>query len=112
MAEIIYGSLTYKNNTYPFLLDGRCVYIIGKAWEHFDFFKDADYEEVLSGVTSDNRQIMFLHCKFKRFFFSKKYGFHRSGIFCLVVISAKHMILHLKCFPSMQMPLILFIRPN
>lgn len=79
MAEIIYGSLTYKNNSYPFMLDGRRVYIVGKAWDYFDDYKDADYEETIMGTTSANRQIMFLRCKFERSLFQQKIWFSPIG---------------------------------
>ena len=59
MPSTIYGSICYKNETYPFFLEGRRAYIVGMAWNYYNTFEDADAEETISGVTADNRQIIF-----------------------------------------------------
>ena len=79
MSEIIYGSINYKERTYPFFLEGRRVNIVGTAWQFYDDFQNADYEEVISGFTSSNRQIMFLRCKFGRTAMREKVWFSPVG---------------------------------
>lgn len=79
MPSTIYGSIIYKDNFYPFFLEGRRAYIVGKAWEYYDAFQDADEEETISGITADNRQIMFLRCKFGRSSLLQKVWFSSVG---------------------------------
>ena len=64
MVSAIYGSIIYKDKSYPFFLDEHRVTIVGAAWEYYDDFRNADEEESISGVTADNRQILFLKCRF------------------------------------------------
>lgn len=65
MSSNIYGSINYNDKSYPFFLEGRKVNIVGSAWEYYDDFQGVDNEvESISGVTSDNRQILFLRCRF------------------------------------------------
>ena len=79
MGEIIYGSIYYKDKSYPFFLNGHRVYIVGSAWEYRDDFKDAGLEETISGITSGNREIMFLHCKFGMSYFQQRIWFSPIG---------------------------------
>ena len=71
MTETIYGSIWYKENSYPFFLEGRRAIIVGEAFKYYEVFQDADEEESIFGVTSDNRQILFLQCKFGRSLFQQ-----------------------------------------
>lgn len=70
MLSTVYGSIKYKGKSYPFFLEERRVNIVGSAWEYYEDFQYVDEEESISGVTSDNRDILFLNC---RFFFSSLY---------------------------------------
>lgn len=79
MASAIYGSIVYKDKTYPFFLDGRRVIIVGRAWEYYEDFQDADEEESISGVTADNYQILFLRCRFGRSSLQQKVWFFPIG---------------------------------
>ena len=79
MAEIIYGSIFYKDKSYPFFLDGHRVYVVGSAWEYREDFKDADIEETIFGITSGNREIMFLRCKFGMASFQQRIWFSPIG---------------------------------
>lgn len=69
MTGTIYGTIRYKENSYPFFLEGRRVIIVGEAFRFYKVFQDADEEETIWGVTSDNRQILFLQCKFGKSIF-------------------------------------------
>ncbi len=64
MSSNIYGSISYNDKSYPFFLEGRRVNIVGSAWEYYEDFQEADKEESISGVTADNKQILFLRCKY------------------------------------------------
>lgn len=64
MSSIIYGSIKHKDKSYPFFLEGRRVNIVGAAWECCRDFQNIDEEKSIFGVTSDNRQILFLKCRF------------------------------------------------
>lgn len=64
MTSTIYGSIRYKDKSYPFFLEGRRVNIVGAAWEYYEDFQCVDDEESIFGITSDNRQILFLRCRF------------------------------------------------
>lgn len=79
MSSTIYGSISYKDKLYPFFLEMRRAYIIGRAWEYYDTFEDADEEETISGVTADNRQIIFLRCKFGHSSLQEKVWFSSVG---------------------------------
>ena len=79
MPSTIYGSICYKNETYPFFLEGRRAYIAGMAWNYYNTFEDADAEETISGVTADNRQIIFLRCKFGCSLLKEKIWFSSVG---------------------------------
>lgn len=79
MAEIIYGTLLYKDNPYPFFLDEGRVFIVGEAWKYYKDFKNADYEETICGVTSGNQDIMFLHCEFGMTYFQQRIWFTPVG---------------------------------
>ena len=59
----INGVIEYKNNKYPFILDDRIVKIVGEPFQYFDIFNYAEEIETIKGVTSGNRDIIFLHCK-------------------------------------------------
>lgn len=67
MSSTVYGSIKYNGKSYPFFLEERRVNIVGSAWEYYEDFQYVDEEESISGLTSDNRNILFLRC---RFFFS------------------------------------------
>lgn len=79
MSSTIYGSIIYKDKFYPFFLEGHRANIVGKAWEYYDAFQDANEEETISGITADNRQIMFLRCKFGRSSLLQKVWFSSIG---------------------------------
>ena len=79
MPSTIYGSICYKNEMYPFFLEGRRAYIVGMAWNYYNTFEDADAEETISGVTADNRQIIFLRCKFGCSLLKEKIWFSSVG---------------------------------
>ncbi len=79
MSKIIYGTLVYKDNQYPFFLDGGRVSIVGEAWKYYEDFRDADYEETIFGVTSGNQDIMFLRCKFEMTPFQQRIWFTPVG---------------------------------
>lgn len=79
MQHSIYGSITYRNKLYPFFLEGRRVNIVARAWEYYEDFKDVDEEESISGVTADNRQILFLRCKFGCSLFQSEVWFFPAG---------------------------------
>lgn len=65
MSSNIYGSISYNDKSYPFFLEDRKVIIVGSAWEYYDDLQNIDNEiESIPGVTSDNKQILFLKCKF------------------------------------------------
>lgn len=60
----IYGSIIRKDKSYPFFLEGRKVIIVGSAWEYYNDFQGVDEEESISGITADNKRILFLRCKY------------------------------------------------
>lgn len=64
MPTTIYGAIRYKSKSYPFFLEDKKVNIVGYAWEYQEDFQNIDEEQDISGVTSDNRQILFLKCRF------------------------------------------------
>ena len=65
MSSNIYGSISYNDKSYPFFLEERKVIIVGSAWEYYDNLQNIDNEvESILGVTSDNKQILFLKCRF------------------------------------------------
>lgn len=63
LEKTIYGSIYYRNKSYPFFLEGDRVNIVGQAWQYQETFCDIGEEETISGVTSDNQHILFLKCK-------------------------------------------------
>ena len=79
MSSILYGSIWYKNKSYPFFLEGRQVNIVGKAWEYHEDFQDTDEEKSIFGVTADNKQILFLNCKFRVSLFQQQVCFSSIG---------------------------------
>ena len=79
MEKLVYGTIDYNGKSYPFLLEGRRVNIVGAAWQFYDDFQEADYEEAISGTTSDNRQIMFLRCRFEHSTFQNRTCFSPIG---------------------------------
>ena len=79
MAETIYGTFVYHGKNYPFFLDGRRVFIVGKAWEYQENFDSHHTEEVIYGTTSGNRSVVFLRCKFYKSVFGQKVWFSPIG---------------------------------
>ena len=79
MSSIIYGSIIYKDKSYPFFLEGGRVSIVGSAWEYYEDFQDTDDEESFSGVTSDNQHILFLRCRFGHSSLQQKVWFSPVG---------------------------------
>lgn len=64
MEKSIYGNLWLDGEAYPFFVQGRVVHIVQQAYEYIDEL--SHYKELpsIKGITSDNRQILFLNCKF------------------------------------------------
>lgn len=79
MSSTIYGSINYKGKAYPFFLEGRKVNIVGSAWEYYEDFQDTNEEESISGITADNKQILFLRCKFSPSPLQQKVWFSSIG---------------------------------
>ena len=79
MSSTSYGSINYRGKSYPFFLEGRRINIVGCAWQYYEDFQDADEEESISGTTSDNRQILFLRCRFNRSPLQQKVWFSPIG---------------------------------
>ncbi len=63
MSNIIYGNLELNDEVYPFLMDGSLVHIVQQAFQNFDKFNVKENIPYLKGITSDNREIMFLKCR-------------------------------------------------
>ncbi len=64
MNNNLYGKLEYNNEKYPFYLEDRIVRIIGEPFQYNNDFKNADEIEIIRGITSGNKDIIFLRCKF------------------------------------------------
>lgn len=79
MSPTIYGSISYRDKSYPFFLEGHSANIVGTAWEYYEDFRDADEEESIFGVTADNREILFLRCRFDRSSSRQKVRFSFAG---------------------------------
>lgn len=79
MSSIIYGSIKHKDKSYPFFLEGRRVNIVGAAWECCRDFQNIDEEKSIFGITSDNRQILFLKCRFSFSSLYQKVWFYPIG---------------------------------
>lgn len=75
----IYGTFAFGENTYPFVLDDRIVRIIGKPLQYTKDFLDIDEVERIDGVTSSNRDICFLRCKFIKSYFGTCTSFSIQG---------------------------------
>lgn len=60
----ISGEFWYNEKCYPFTMSGRVVTIVGRAFQYADDFREVGDEEEIRGITSENREIVFLHCHF------------------------------------------------
>lgn len=74
----LYGVLSYGGKEYPFALNDHIVNIVGKPLEFIEDFKDVDEIETISGVTSGNRDILLLHCKFPKNSFGFNFRFNTT----------------------------------
>lgn len=81
MSKIISGKFLFNNKIYPFYLEGQIVYIIGEPFEFALDFKDFDEIATLRGVTIDNKDILFLSCRFNNYLFRSKEFFTIRGYF-------------------------------
>lgn len=61
MSQTVYGNLELHGKIFPFLLDGHYVHIVQQAFQKSEEFIEKDYSS-LRGVTSDNRDILFINC--------------------------------------------------
>lgn len=61
MPQIVYGNLELHDKVFPFLLDGHYVHIVQQAFQNSKKFIEKDYSSI-RGVTSDNRDILFINC--------------------------------------------------
>lgn len=61
MSKTIYGNLELNGKIFPFLVDGRYVHIVQQAFQNSKEFIEKDHSYI-RGVTSDNRDILFLNC--------------------------------------------------
>lgn len=75
MNNDLYGILEYNKKEYPFVLDKRIVKLIGEPFQYINDFRNVDEAETIKGVTSGNREIVFLKCKFIDTFFSSTVSF-------------------------------------
>ncbi len=78
MSKIIYGNLELNNKIYPFLLDGHQIHIVQQAYQN----SNEDFEikvPFVKGVTSDNRDILFLNCRLVTFMFNSKVVYSIQG---------------------------------
>lgn len=64
MNNDLYGIFEYNNKKYHFVLDDRIVRLIGEPFQYIHDFGKVDDIETIKGVTSGNRDIQFLRCKF------------------------------------------------
>lgn len=78
MSQIVYGNIELNDKVYPFLLDGQYVYIVQQAFQNFGEFIEKDYPSI-RGVTSDNRDILFINCHLISTIFDAKTIFSIQG---------------------------------
>lgn len=79
MEKIIYGTIVIKDKEYPFLLEGRIVKIVTHSAVFMPDFQNENVIESIQGITHDNRDIMFLKCKFIKSFWGRPYMFTVDG---------------------------------
>lgn len=60
--ENIYGVFEYKGKEYPFALDGQILTIPQAPFQFVKDFDEASQIEAIQGVTSNNRDIVFVGC--------------------------------------------------
>lgn len=64
MSDIISGVFWYKEKNYPFVLEGQKVRLVDAPFSILKFSNDMEEVPFVQGVTSGNRDILFLHCRF------------------------------------------------
>lgn len=79
MEKIIYGTIVINDKEYPFLLEGHIVKIVTHSAIFMPDFQDENVIESIQGITHDNRDIMFLKCKFIKSFWGRPYMFTVDG---------------------------------
>lgn len=81
------GKIFYNDKDYPFVIDNQIVKLIGMPFEYFEDFRNVQEAETIYGITSDNRYIVFMHCKFN----SNFWGYVDSITTCGYAISSSNM---------------------
>ena len=64
MQKLIYGNLELNDKIYPFFLQERTIHIVQQVFQFYEDFSSMSKIELLRGVTYDNRDILFLNCRF------------------------------------------------
>lgn len=64
MSDLISGVFWYKENNYPFVLEGQKVRLVDAPFNILNFSNDMEEIPYIQGVTSGNRDILFLRCRF------------------------------------------------
>ena len=81
------GKIFYNDKDYPFVIDNQIVKLIGRPFEYFEDFRNVQEAETIYGITSENRYIVFMHCKFN----SNFWGYVDSITTCGYAISSSNM---------------------
>lgn len=61
--KLIYGEFQYKDNVYPFVIDGHIMTVVQQAFHYSSDFSDVEQIDELIGVTNSNQYIMMLGCR-------------------------------------------------
>ena len=64
MSDLISGVFWYKERNFPFVLEGQKVRLVDAPFNILKFSNDMEEVPFVQGVTSGNRDILFLHCRF------------------------------------------------
>lgn len=66
MSNNIYGSIDINNKIYSFALEGHILRIVQNSSFLIDDFSMLDRIDAIYGITSDNRDILFINCTFHK----------------------------------------------
>lgn len=69
--EEIFGKFEYEGNDYAFAYKDYVITIVSAGYEYSDKLSDRVCNDVLYGITKDNKWIMFFGCKFYNSAFTK-----------------------------------------